>query len=86
MIDLFFVLSVFSFLRHLDIPYWSFTSLHAISVWIALDDATLENGCMYFMPGSHKVIKCRKDHFFEEFEFDRLQNVVIMNQTIHLRK
>ena len=41
--------------RHLDVPYWSFTSLHAISVWIALDDATLENGCMYFMPGSHKV-------------------------------
>ncbi|CAF0869651.1 unnamed protein product [Rotaria sp. Silwood1] len=40
---------------HLDVPYWSFTSLHAISVWIALDDATLENGCMYFMPGSHKV-------------------------------
>ena len=29
--------------------------MHAISVWIALDDATLENGCMYFMPGSHKV-------------------------------
>ncbi|CAF1143599.1 unnamed protein product [Rotaria sordida] len=44
---------------HLDIPYWSFTSLHAISVWIALDDATLENGCMYFMPGSHKVTERR---------------------------
>ncbi|CAF1270397.1 unnamed protein product [Adineta ricciae] len=41
---------------HLDVPYWSFTTLHAISVWIALDDATVENGCMYFMPGSHKVI------------------------------
>ncbi|CAF1288304.1 unnamed protein product [Rotaria sordida] len=42
---------------HFDVTYWSFTSLHAISVWIALDDATLENGCMYFMPGSHKVIE-----------------------------
>ncbi|CAF1314615.1 unnamed protein product [Adineta ricciae] len=30
---------------HLDVPYWSFTTLHAISVWIALDDATVENGC-----------------------------------------
>lgn len=39
---------------HLDNPYWSFTSRHAISLWLALDDATLENGCLWFMPGSHK--------------------------------
>lgn len=24
-----------------------------MSIWIALDDATLENGCLYFIPGSH---------------------------------
>ena len=23
-------------------------------VWIALEDATLENGCLWFIPGSHK--------------------------------
>src|ERR1051326_8085182 len=40
---------------HLDNPYWSFRSPHAISVWIALEDATLENGCMWFVPGTHKV-------------------------------
>jgi ectoine hydroxylase-related dioxygenase (phytanoyl-CoA dioxygenase family) len=39
---------------HLDNPYWSFTSRHAISIWIALDDATFQNGCLYFMPGSHR--------------------------------
>ncbi|CAF3647293.1 unnamed protein product [Rotaria sp. Silwood1] len=44
---------------HFDVTYWSFTSLHAISVWIALDDSTLENGCMYFMPGSHKIVERR---------------------------
>ena len=40
---------------HLDNPYWSFYSRHAVSIWIALEDATLENGCMWFMPGSHKL-------------------------------
>jgi len=40
---------------HLDNPYWSFSSRNAISVWVALDDATLENGCLYFIPGSHKT-------------------------------
>jgi phytanoyl-CoA hydroxylase len=40
---------------HLDNPYWSFSSRDAISIWVALDDATLENGCLYFMPGTHKL-------------------------------
>lgn len=40
---------------HLDNPYWSFTSAHAISIWTALDDATLENGCLYYVPGSHRA-------------------------------
>jgi ectoine hydroxylase-related dioxygenase (phytanoyl-CoA dioxygenase family) len=39
---------------HLDNPYWSFSSRDAISLWVALDDATLANGCMWYIPGSHK--------------------------------
>jgi ectoine hydroxylase-related dioxygenase (phytanoyl-CoA dioxygenase family) len=40
---------------HLDNPYWSFDSPNAISLWVALDDATLANGCMWYIPGSHKT-------------------------------
>lgn len=39
---------------HLDVPFWSFSSPHALSIWVALDDATLQNGCLYFLPGTHK--------------------------------
>ncbi|MCX5658460.1 MAG: phytanoyl-CoA dioxygenase family protein [Planctomycetota bacterium] len=39
---------------HLDNPYWSFTSPDSLSIWVALDDATLQNGCLYFLPGTHK--------------------------------
>jgi ectoine hydroxylase-related dioxygenase (phytanoyl-CoA dioxygenase family) len=42
---------------HLDVPYWSFTSADAITIWIALDDATVENGCLCYVPGSHKAKK-----------------------------
>jgi len=38
---------------HLDTPFWSFSDRRAISIWVALDDATAENGCLYFFPGSH---------------------------------
>ena len=39
---------------HLDTPFWSFSDRRALSIWVALDDVTLHNGCMFFIPGSHK--------------------------------
>ncbi|MAE60932.1 MAG: phytanoyl-CoA dioxygenase [Planctomycetaceae bacterium] len=38
---------------HLDCPYWGFHSRHATSIWLALDDATIHNGCLFFLPGTH---------------------------------
>jgi phytanoyl-CoA hydroxylase len=40
---------------HLDGPYWAFPPHQALTMWIALDDATQQNGCMYFQPGTHKM-------------------------------
>ena len=40
---------------HLDNPYWSFSSRDSLSVWVALDDATRDNGCLYYLPGTHKT-------------------------------
>ena len=40
---------------HLDIPWWGFSSPHACTIWVALDDSTLQNGCLYFVPGSHAL-------------------------------
>jgi phytanoyl-CoA hydroxylase len=40
---------------HLDTPFWSFSDRNALSIWVALDDATLENGCLYFIPGSSRI-------------------------------
>jgi phytanoyl-CoA hydroxylase len=42
---------------HLDVPHWSFTSADAITIWLALDDATTENGCLHYVPGSHLARK-----------------------------
>ena len=40
---------------HMDVPFWSFTSTDAITIWLALDDATLENGCLWYVPASHRA-------------------------------
>lgn len=39
---------------HMDNPFWSFSSKDAISIWVALDDATLSNGCLWYLPGTHR--------------------------------
>lgn len=52
---------------HIDNPYWSFHSRHAISIWIALDDATVANGCLCFLPGSQKLARFDSVRFRDEF-------------------
>jgi len=39
---------------HQDGEYWPIRPLANCTVWIAIDDATPDNGCMRFIPGSHK--------------------------------
>jgi ectoine hydroxylase-related dioxygenase (phytanoyl-CoA dioxygenase family) len=42
---------------HFDNPYWSFYSRQAVSAWVPLDDATLANGCLWYLPGTHLTAK-----------------------------
>lgn len=42
-------------LPHQDATYlYTEPSLKVMGVWIALEDTTLDNGCLQFIPGSHK--------------------------------
>jgi len=41
---------------HQDNAYFNYTPLDQIvGVWIALDDATVDNGCMHVIPGGHRL-------------------------------
>lgn len=40
---------------HQDTPYFPISpATETVGLWIALDDATLDNGCMQVVPGSHR--------------------------------
>ncbi len=40
---------------HQDAAYWSpANDYHSLSVWMPLQEATPQNGCMEFVPGSHR--------------------------------
>lgn len=40
---------------HQDGGYWPIRPLATCTAWVALDDATAENGCLRVIPGSHKA-------------------------------
>ena len=44
---------------HQDGEYWPIRPLATCSAWIALDPASPENGCMRYLPGSHKEAKLK---------------------------
>jgi ectoine hydroxylase-related dioxygenase (phytanoyl-CoA dioxygenase family) len=40
---------------HQDQPYWPMDEIDTLTAWITFDGSTRENGCMAYVPGSHRV-------------------------------
>ncbi len=51
---------------HQDYSYWPLRPAVAGMMWIALDDATAENGCLHYVPGSHEWGELRPTPFSED--------------------
>jgi len=47
---------------HQDGEYWPMRPLATCSVWIALDPVSTSNGCMRFIPGSHRQQELYRHH------------------------
>ena len=40
---------------HQDNHYFNVEGDRTVTVWLALDDTTIDNGCMWYLPGGHKT-------------------------------
>jgi hypothetical protein len=40
---------------HQDSSYWPLSPSKAVTVWLAIDDASVENACIRFIPGTHHL-------------------------------
>jgi ectoine hydroxylase-related dioxygenase (phytanoyl-CoA dioxygenase family) len=40
---------------HQDSSYWPLTPSKAVTAWLAIDDASVENACMRYIPASHRL-------------------------------
>jgi phytanoyl-CoA hydroxylase len=49
---------------HQDIRYWSFERSELVSLWLALTPENVHNGCLYLIPGTHRM-KLAADRYDE---------------------
>lgn len=60
---------------HQDYSYWTRTKPMAhLSCWIGLDDSTRENGCVHYVPGSHRWNLLPREDFANDM--DTIQGVL----------
>eukprot|EP01084_Bolivina_argentea_P003102 5794_1 len=62
---------------HNDNPYWGFHSLHACTMYMALDDIHLKNGCMYFLPESQKIVAAKGSSGFKFLDLGKSMDSVL---------
>ena len=61
---------------HQDLTYWDLDDVAEVTAWVALSPATVANGCMRFIPGSHtRGILPHRDTFAEENMLTRGQEL-----------
>ncbi len=63
---------------HQDLTYWGLDDADEVTAWLAMSPATIESGCMRFIPGSHKQnIVEHKDTFSKENLLSRGQEIAV---------
>jgi phytanoyl-CoA hydroxylase len=71
---------------HRDIRYWSFEREDLVSVWLALGEERVDNGALWFVPGSHRM--AFDAGRFDEARFfraDRADNAAIIRNAVSPR-
>jgi non-heme Fe2+,alpha-ketoglutarate-dependent halogenase len=62
---------------HQDATYWGLSSPDVMTVWVAFTPANLVNGCMAFMPGSHRQQLAHRDTFDKNNLLSRGQEIAV---------
>jgi non-heme Fe2+,alpha-ketoglutarate-dependent halogenase len=60
---------------HQDSSYWPLTPSMAVTAWLAIDDASVENACMRYIPGSHH-------HGHLTYALSENDEANVLNQTV----
>lgn len=63
---------------HQDLTYWGLDDVQELTAWLALSPATIESGCMRFVPGSHmRRLVPHVDSFADDNLLSRGQEIAV---------
>ncbi len=63
---------------HQDLTYWGLDDVQELTAWVALSPATIESGCMRFVPGSHmRRLVPHVDSFADDNLLSRGQEIAV---------
>ena len=63
---------------HQDLTYWGLDQADEVTLWVALSPATVESGCMRFIPGSHgQSVVPHADSFADNNLLTRGQEIAV---------
>jgi ectoine hydroxylase-related dioxygenase (phytanoyl-CoA dioxygenase family) len=62
---------------HQDATYWGLSAPDVLTAWVAFTDATIENGAMRMVPGSHAEQLAHRDTFAPNNLLSRGQEITV---------
>lgn len=67
---------------HQDTAFWPATTPTTMNLWVAIDPATTQNGCMHVIPGTHRCSFPHRDdpvqsHILDEGQVDMSRQIAV---------
>jgi phytanoyl-CoA hydroxylase len=68
-------------LWHQDGAFWPLDPMEVVTLWLAIDESTPENGCMRVIPGTHELALQEMDAAGEDAVLDRVVPSEFVNES-----
>lgn len=67
---------------HQDITFVDEQEHFSVNIWVALQDNDQRNGCMYFLPGSHKFMHTIRPTHYYPWAYEKVKPSIIKNSMV----
>lgn len=71
---------------HQDITFVDETKFASVNIWVALQDTNQENGCMYFLKGSHNLMPTLRPTHNYPWVYEKVKEEIKKRSTVYAAK
>ncbi len=71
---------------HQDITFVDESRFASVNIWVALENMNEQNGCMYFLKGSHKLMPTIRPTFDYKWHYENVKQEIISQSEVFTAK